>query len=449
MKRHRRLGKTIARGAFRRGIDLHEAILLDRYRLAELAQQGRGRDDLAGLGHDNLEFHALLPGQSDDRDTEAKQRDKVGEFREVSDQGFSLRQRGGCQPFPVAAMFLYSVHRDTPEPMTTPALILLAESDTALQSRLEQALEALGHEVIIAPDMAQAIPLARSERPDVLVMGSQPSAVNWVSKLRNHVLTADLPVLVAASSAQEKLELMRAGATACLSRTLDANEIERALKTHLQDDLDFTLAPAEVVAGPARLEALAQTKLMDSPDEACFDRLTRLAQHLVGAPMALFSLVGSERQFFKSQVGLARQFATARGTDLKHSFCQWVVTSRERLVIEDTRSVAALRHNLALRYMNVNAYAGIPITASNGETIGSFCALDSTPRKWTTEELATLKDLAAITEAYVQRTPAADVARRAVESAKAIGRRFSSRLSQEEKDALKTIIREQKAFLPG
>lgn len=331
--------------------------------------------------------------------------------------------------------------------MTTPALILLAENDAALQSRLEQALEQLGHEVIIAPDMAQAILLARSERPDVLVMGSQPSAANWITKLRNHVLTVHLPVLVTAGSAPEKVELMRAGATACLSRTLVASEIEQALKAHLQDDLDFTLAPAEVVAAPARLEALAETKLMDSPDEACFDRLTRLAQHLVGAPMALFSLVGADRQFFKSQIGVANQFANARGTDLKHSFCQWVVTSRERLVIEDAKSVAALRNNLALRYMNVHAYAGIPITASNGEAIGSFCALDSTPRKWTSEELATLKDLAAITEAYARRTPTPDVARRAVESAKAIGRRFSSRLTQEEKDSLKAIVLDQKAFL--
>lgn len=334
-----------------------------------------------------------------------------------------------------------------PLPMNTPALILLAEPDTALQSRLEQELESHGHEVIIAPDIAQAVLLARSERPDVFVMGGQSGAGGWITKLRNHVSTAHLPVLVVAASAQEKIELMRAGATACLSRPLAAAEIEQALHTHLQDDLDFTLAPAVTVAAPARLAAVEETKLMDSPDEACFDRLTRLAQHLVGAPMALFSMVGRDRQFFKSQVGLADQFANARGTDLKHSFCQWVVTSRERLVIEDARAVAALKNNLALRYMNVHAYAGIPITASNGEAIGSFCALDSTARKWTTEELATLKDLAAITEAYVQRTPAPDVARRAVESAKAIGRRFSSRLSPEEKDALKTIISEQKAFI--
>jgi GAF domain-containing protein len=119
------------------------------------------------------------------------------------------------------------------------------------------------------------------------------------------------------------------------------------------------------------------------------------------------------------------------------------------MVIEDAGAVAALKKNLALRYMNIHAYAGIPITASGGEAIGSFCALDSTPRKWTTEELATLKDLAAITEAYLHRKPTATVARRAVESAKAIGRRFSGRLQASERDALKAIITEQRDFLGG
>lgn len=331
--------------------------------------------------------------------------------------------------------------------MTNPALILLAEKDPDQQSRLEQALEALGHEVIIAADMTQAVSLARSERPDVLVMGVHAGAAGWIAKLRSHVLTAHLPVLVVAASPQEKMELMRAGATSCLSRSISPAEIEQALNKHLQDDLDFTLAPVAAVEAPARLAALEAARIMDTPDEACFDRLTQLAQHLVGAPMALFSLVGKDRQFFKSQRGVKGQAASDRGTDLKHSFCQWVVTSRERMVIDDARAVEALRNNLALRYLNVHAYAGIPITASNGEAIGSFCALDSTARKWTTEELATLKDLAAITEAYLHRKPDASVARRAVESAKSIGRRFSSRLTAEEKSALKTIITEQKAFL--
>jgi hypothetical protein len=98
--------------------------------------------------------------------------------------------------------------------------------------------------------------------------------------------------------------------------------------------------------------------------------------------------------------------------------------------------------------MNIHAYAGIPIMTSSGEAIGSFCALDSTARKWTLEELSTLKDLAAVTEAYLSPRPTPEVARRAVESAKSIGRRFSSRLSPEEKQALKDIVKEQKAFLP-
>src|SRR4051812_31097598 len=41
----------------------------------------------------------------------------------------------------------------------------------------------------------------------------------------------------------------------------------------------------------ARLSILRASRLMDSPPELAFDRMTRLAAHLIGAPVALISLV--------------------------------------------------------------------------------------------------------------------------------------------------------------
>jgi PAS domain S-box-containing protein len=43
----------------------------------------------------------------------------------------------------------------------------------------------------------------------------------------------------------------------------------------------------------------------------------------------------------------------------------------------------------------VIAYAGVPLVTSRGEVLGSFCAMDTSPRRWTEEELETLRDLAA------------------------------------------------------
>ncbi|MFL5536180.1 MAG: hypothetical protein ACJ8AP_10790, partial [Gemmatimonadales bacterium] len=63
---------------------------------------------------------------------------------------------------------------------------------------------------------------------------------------------------------------------------------------------------------PDRLAALRQTALLDTPPEEGFDRLTRMAARLLGAPTSLISLVTDERQFFKSTTGLPEPWATRR-----------------------------------------------------------------------------------------------------------------------------------------
>jgi signal transduction histidine kinase len=154
------------------------------------------------------------------------------------------------------------------------------------------------------------------------------------------------------------------------------------------------------VADPARLAALHATALLDTPAEAAFDRLTRLASRLLRAPVALVSLVDADRQFFKSCVGLPEPWASARQTPLSHSFCQHAVELRAPLVIADAREHPLVRDSLGIPDLGVIAYAGIPLATGDGHTLGSFCVIDHAPRQWTDDEIATLADLAsaAVTE---------------------------------------------------
>ena len=88
---------------------------------------------------------------------------------------------------------------------------------------------------------------------------------------------------------------------------------------------------------PDRLRALSATALLDSKPEQAFDRLTRLAARVLGAPVSLVSLVDRDRQFFKSAEGLAEPWLSERQTPLSHSFCQHVVTTNAPLVVTDAR----------------------------------------------------------------------------------------------------------------
>jgi PAS domain S-box-containing protein len=149
------------------------------------------------------------------------------------------------------------------------------------------------------------------------------------------------------------------------------------------------------LSSPERIAALRRTALLDTPAELAFDRLTTLATRALGVPVALVSLVDQDRQFFKSCVGLPEPWATTRETPLSHSFCQHVVVQRTPLIVADAREHPHLHENLAIRDLDVVAYAGVPLLTGEGDVLGSFCAIDSRPRAWTATDIEILTGLAA------------------------------------------------------
>jgi formate hydrogenlyase transcriptional activator len=159
---------------------------------------------------------------------------------------------------------------------------------------------------------------------------------------------------------------------------------------------------AQIIGSEARLEALRQTSLLDSPPEEAFDRLTRLATAVLRVPAALVSLVDGDRQFFKSQSGLAEPLASSRQTPLTHSFCKHVVGSQEPLVVTDARQEPVLAGYAPFSPLEVIAYAGIPLVTSEGHALGTFCVVDSRPRKWTEEEISILRILATSTMSQIE-----------------------------------------------
>lgn len=194
---------------------------------------------------------------------------------------------------------------------------------------------------------------------------------------------------------------------------------------------------------PDRLAALRATGLLDSPTSERYDRLTRMASSLLNAPTALMSLVDDHRQFFSSFIGLPEPWATARETPLSHSFCQHVVTSGAPLRIENAPEHPLVRDNLAIPELGVISYLGVPIVSDSGHNLGSFCVIDTVPRKWTDSEEATLQDIslslqtelnlkAALVEAESQMQAALDANRTKSD--------FLARMSHELRTPLNSVI---------
>ncbi|TWF43326.1 GAF domain-containing protein [Neorhizobium alkalisoli] len=160
-------------------------------------------------------------------------------------------------------------------------------------------------------------------------------------------------------------------------------------------------ASDQSAAAGDRLKALYQTELMDSGPEERFDRLTRLVATTLSVPVALVSLVDTKRQFFKSTYGLPEPWKTERETPLTHSFCQHVVARAAPLVIDDAVLDPLVCDNLAIPELNVRAYLGIPLLTNDGYVLGSLCAIDGQPRKWTSREQEILADFGKLVEEQI------------------------------------------------
>lgn len=121
-----------------------------------------------------------------------------------------------------------------------------------------------------------------------------------------------------------------------------------------------------------------------------------MVTRLLGVPVALVSLVDEQRQFFKSQQGLGGWAAETRQTPLTHSFCQYVVIDETPLIVTDAENDPRVCDNLAIPDLGVKSYLGVPLTLPSGHVIGSLCAIDTKPREWSSSDLATMGDIAAV-----------------------------------------------------
>lgn len=143
---------------------------------------------------------------------------------------------------------------------------------------------------------------------------------------------------------------------------------------------------------PIRLAVLQQYDIMDTEPEEAFDRLTRLAARLIGAPIALITLLDEERQWFKSCIGLE-----IAQTPRSEAFCAYNVDADAVLVVEDATQDPRFRdHPWVTGDPHIRFYAGAPLVTPEGQVLGSLCVIDRAPRTITASQRATLKELAAI-----------------------------------------------------
>lgn len=143
-----------------------------------------------------------------------------------------------------------------------------------------------------------------------------------------------------------------------------------------------------------RLETLRSLKLLDSPPEERFDRVTRLAKQIFSTPIALVSLVDADRQWFKSAQGL-----DAPETPRNISFCGHAILDDKIMVVNDAAEDQRFCDNpLVCNDPNIRFYAGYPLSAPDGSRVGTLCVIDRVPREITAEQAQLLRELGRMVE---------------------------------------------------
>ncbi len=141
----------------------------------------------------------------------------------------------------------------------------------------------------------------------------------------------------------------------------------------------------------ARLEALLEYEVLDTPPERALDDLARLAAEICATPIALVSLVDHTRQWFKARIG----FETCE-TSRDISFCSHAVLQPDEvLVVSDATQDPRFAGNpLVISEPKIRFYAGAPLVSPQGHAIGTLCVIDQQPRNLSARQQETLQILA-------------------------------------------------------
>ncbi|QXZ21798.1 sensor domain-containing diguanylate cyclase [Lelliottia amnigena] len=143
-----------------------------------------------------------------------------------------------------------------------------------------------------------------------------------------------------------------------------------------------------------RLKSLYSTGLLDTRDDERFERLTRLARKAFQVPVALISLLDRERQWL-----LACQGVSIRETPRNISFCGHAILQEGPFIIHDAAVDRRFFDNpLVTGEPRIRFYAGQPVRLPDGAVAGTLCLIDTTPRTFSEDDIASLRDLASIVE---------------------------------------------------
>ena len=133
-----------------------------------------------------------------------------------------------------------------------------------------------------------------------------------------------------------------------------------------------------------RLDSLRALNILDTLPEEEFDEIIFLASEICQTPIALFSLVDENRQWFKAKKGLA-----AHQTERDISFCGHAINSEDEIftVLDPKNDIRFFDNPLVTSEPYIQFYAGVPVhDPVTHLPLGTLCVIDKKQRELTTSQ---------------------------------------------------------------
>jgi GAF domain-containing protein len=287
-----------------------------------------------------------------------------------------------------------------------PGKVLVVDSDMAARRAAMVALLPRGFDLSVAESSFEALSVAQRVVPDLIVLGSSmtdPVGLGLVGRLFSTPATADIPVIVVADTPEQAAAADRAGARSVIPGPVAGDRLQKAVQDHIDFPSALPQAPAAVLNDPDRL-ALVDSLRPGPEGEPSLERFTALAAKLLKAPVSIVTLVEMDGQTVAGQTGRDAPGTGPTRAPLTHSFCQFAVTSRQPLRIDDSVTHPLVASSPAIQDDDIRAYLGVPLLVGGEQAVGALCVTDGVPRHWTDDETEVLTDLAEILTDQFDRT---------------------------------------------
>mmetsp|Transcript_6858 Transcript_6858/g.12578 ORF Transcript_6858/g.12578 Transcript_6858/m.12578 type:complete len:476 (+) Transcript_6858:67-1494(+) len=147
-----------------------------------------------------------------------------------------------------------------------------------------------------------------------------------------------------------------------------------------------------------RMNVVRSLEILDSEEEAYVNNILWLATYLCGTEMGAMSVVDSNRQFFKSAMGLG-----CRETCRDAAFCSHAILQPNKLmIVENALEDERFRQNpLVTGPPYIRYYAGIPLRI-DGQAVGTLCVISAKSMKMTDAQKVALKSLGTACENHIK-----------------------------------------------